>query len=653
MKKIFVLIGLLLFVSLAYAQEDETDWMPDANLRMVIREHIKLPDEIPLAPHLVKITRLRAANRNITNLKGLEQVTTLEYLDLNGNKVSDLTPLAGLTKLEELLIGGNEITDLTPLAGLTLLEKLVAALNQISDITPLAELTQLKGLFLGSNQIVDISILSGLIQLENLVLSSNKIVDVSPLLELTQLKRLKLEKNPIQNFESIEHLIDVIPDIDIAVCRLPALSVTERIENKKTPSIYAWGGRVFNSYAVNRTDLTNLEKLTLHEKSVCCWFFDIFPDPKVFPKVLRGNLEKATQLRDQHLELNPNMIFLVGIEMRAVPKDLFPEDSPYWQRDPDGNVIWAPKDTKFINFTHPDVQQMIIDAAIAVAECGLYDGIIFDWWRDFHHVLPGWGDDWEKGRDLELAARANILKGIRESVREDFLIGGNVNRLKIPNSAWAINSGRMECGKDYPGGFTHAGLSEIGDTLLWLENNLRAPLANSVDFNAVESEPMQGDLNKKWMRVGTTLTLTHSDGYFLFSRSLDGKAHWYTFWDANLGRPVGSKGQQYDENIKGLFIREFTNGWAVFNRSYKERKIRLPEYSMGVESGIRSTVHAIPDLDGEIYLKAPPDLNNDGVVNILDLVIIANAFGEDEPDLNGDGVVNIQDLVIIAQSFGE
>ena len=43
------------------------------------------------------------------------------------------------------------------------------------------------------------------------------------------------------------------------------------------------------------------------------------------------------------------------------------------------------------------------------------------------------------------------------------------------------------------------------------------------------------------------------------------------------------------------------------------------------------------------------DLNSDGEVNILDLVLVAQALGESdsEADVNGDGVVNILDLVQI------
>ena len=70
---------------------------------------------------------------------------------------------------------------------------------------------------------------------------------------------------------------------------------------------------------------------------------------------------------------------------------------------------------------------------------------------------------------------------------------------------------------------------------------------------------------------------------------------------------------------------------------------------------MNNTVHTLPDLDGEIYLKAETDptadVNGDGAVNILDLVAVANAFGKDAPDVNGDGVVNILDLVAVANAF--
>ena len=46
------------------------------------------------------------------------------------------------------------------------------------------------------------------------------------------------------------------------------------------------------------------------------------------------------------------------------------------------------------------------------------------------------------------------------------------------------------------------------------------------------------------------------------------------------------------------------------------------------------------------------DVNGDGVINILDLVAVANGFGKTEPDINDDGIVNIRDLVIIARELG-
>ena len=53
----------------------------------------------------------------------------------------------------------------------------------------------------------------------------------------------------------------------------------------------------------------------------------------------------------------------------------------------------------------------------------------------------------------------------------------------------------------------------------------------------------------------------------------------------------------------------------------------------------------------DVAMDIVGDVNADGTVNILDMVLVANAFGKVEPDLNGDGVVNILDLVIVANAF--
>ena len=51
--------------------------------------------------------------------------------------------------------------------------------------------------------------------------------------------------------------------------------------------------------------------------------------------------------------------------------------------------------------------------------------------------------------------------------------------------------------------------------------------------------------------------------------------------------------------------------------------------------------------------QAPWDVNADGVVNILDMTLVASRFGQDSPDLNGDGIVNILDMTLVAQHIEE
>ena len=507
--------------------------------------------------------------------------------------------------------------------------------------------------------IEDLTPLAHLTELTQLNLSHNRIVDVSPLASLTKLEKLWIHDNKITDHRPLDVLSLTIFEYDES-CVLPSLLIYERIENRRFPSIFsAWGGIGWSS-VLNLPEKSDLEQMALHNLYFCCLIFgQEFRDTPEGKRVM-GDMTQAIELRDAYLDLNPNMLFIAGLEMREAYPTAHPEDSPYWLRHGNGERFIAWRDgALFLDFTKPIVVDKIVEEAVAVSECGLYDGIFFDWWTENGPVLANNETGWVEGYvgfEAEQRARDIILTRIREAVPEDFLILANTNRRKIPRTGWAINGTFMETGQDYDGGYTYGGLAEIESTLLWAEENLREPRINCLEGWGIPTESPDSPRNLRWMRVFTAMSLTHSDGYVLYNDGIQHQHYWYDFWDADLGQPIGSKAQLY-ENQDGLFIREFTNGWAVYNRSGMEQRIELSEKVSGVASDLTSTVHTIPDLDGEIYLKQATgpfaDVNGDGVVNIQDLVLVANAFGEAEPDLNGDDVVNIQDLVIVASASGQ
>ena len=207
--------------------------------------------------------------------------------------------------------------------------------------------------------------------------------------------------------------------------------------------------------------------------------------------------------------------------------------------------------------------------------------LFFDWWHESIVSLSDW-NDWSKQYstvEAELEARLSMVRRIREIVRDDFLIIGNTNDRKIPVTGPYLNGGFMEVPVNLQGtletpvnvlqsDYIHERLAEIESSLFWLDQNLRSPRVNCLEGWGIIAEDPYSQNNKRLMRIITTLSLTHSDGYFSYFRGwhLGREYVWYDFWDANLGKPIGQKAQLH-QNIEGLFIREFTNGWAVYNRS--------------------------------------------------------------------------------------
>ncbi|RKU05650.1 hypothetical protein C6502_22240 [Candidatus Poribacteria bacterium] len=610
--------------------------VPDSNLRQAIREALSLPDGVPLTQFdILHLTNLKAWQRDINDLTGLQYATNLENLHLWENQIQDVTPLANLTKLTELNLAYNAVESVAPIAGLINLQRLNLTINRVQDITPLANLINLEFLYIRENLVTDIT--------------------------------------PIQGLNFIEFQYDEVCDISPI-----APPVRERMENRSFPSIFAWGG---SHKTLELDHLTPNQRAALHDLDFGVWFSFSWDQTPTEPfegiaTSLAGNLSYSRETHRQRLDLNPNMLVLFTVGFHShYSDDAYPPDSDYFLRDENGEIIRRDTGSPNINFLNPEVQDLLVKRIIAVERCGLYDGVMID--QFVNH--GAWGSHIYGVTEEEIIqAFLNIFRSVREQTRDDFLILINANRSKATRYTEYINGTFMETGSDneyltgVPGGYTHDGLKEIESTLSWHEENLRAPQINCLEGWGIPAEPPDSPENRRWMRVMTTLSLTHSDGYVMYDTGWGavavcpecpyvwGVAHehiWYDFWDADLGRPVGSKAQHH-QNINGLFSREFTNGWAVYNRSGEPQTITLTTSATPVSdrgNNAASPTHLLPDLDGEIYLKvkSPYDLNGDGNVNILDLLQVANNLGKSDPDLNGDGVVNILDLVFVTQHFSQ
>ena len=616
---------------------------------------------------------LRAA---IIEAQGHDRVSrdtlrALKGLDATGRTIANLSGFEYAVNLEWLFIGVNQITDLRALSDMEKLETLHIYTNPISDISPLANLSNLKYLNASGCNIVDISPLATLTELIHLHLSWNDVTDILPLANLTNLKLLKIRNNKI-----IEHGVLHTLSLDYVeydqACDMPPLPLEPRLSDRTFPSVFSAWGEV-----TNQPHLSDIQRFAQHDL--------YFTDDVFYQHFLdtghrwemRSPISESTRIRDDYLSINPNMIFLIEISMRDLDKTRFIEDSAYWVKGANGQPVAGTQGTYLLDFTHPDVQEMIVRQALAVERCGLYDGVFFDWWSERYASLAD-ESNWFKGGyvsfEAEQRAQDIILERIRAESRPNFLIFVNTGRYIIPRNARHINGSFMETGVPsgvlkYWHGDDNEGieraLRETEESLRWLEANLRQPRINSLEGWGFPDESPDSPRNRRWMRAFTTLSLTHSDGYVLFNDGIQHAHYWYDFWDADLGRPVGEKVEVY-EGRDGLYIREYTNGWAVYNHSGSPQVIRLPEEAQGVASGLVNVEHALPDLDGEMYLKAVVSdqlpvvsenaayVNGDGVVNILDLVLVAQGIsgGDGEGDVNGDGVVNVFDLVQVAGAIG-
>ena len=203
--------GLINLTRLEFQDTAVSDISPIAgliNLIVLKIDDTNVTDLSPIAG-LINLKELHMSRTNVTDLSPVAGLVNLESLSFSQTNLSDLSPLAGLINLKYVGSWGHSISDISPLAGLTKLEKINFCGGDISELTPIAGLPNLKELYLAGEDVSDISPIASLTGLTRLGLDFNDISDISALAGLTNLKWLRLDHNDISDISALAGLTNL------------------------------------------------------------------------------------------------------------------------------------------------------------------------------------------------------------------------------------------------------------------------------------------------------------------------------------------------------------------------------------------------------------------------------------------------------------
>ena len=357
----------------------------------------------------------------------------------------------------------------------------------------------------------------------------------------------------------------------------PERSLQQRIEARKFPSIFqAWNP------ATNMPDESPLRTLARHD---LVWHAPRFFRLKWNNQHIgladgfhKESIERARAFRQKLMVLNPNLILIAEIRYRDAPKSYLPEGHSWWLRDTQGRIVpgWDEGGFLCLDFHNPEFRRQVAKQAKATVASGVVDGVMLDWWSDD-------------------ADRNALVEEVREAIGDQALIICNANDRTTPQTARYINGYFMECYRSK----TAEDWKRIADTLVWAEKNLRSPRVNCVETWFHKS---RNDFNL--MRATTTLALTLSSGYCLFSDpnplpTPDHLHNWYPFWNKSLGKPLSEGTAAADGTVR----REFDAGTVIYNpMGNRDVVIRFSQPRTSVATGRTAKEHQLASPDGDIYV---------------------------------------------------
>ena len=599
------LAGLINLRELWLGHNPVSDLSPLKGLKNLTRLEIHNTQisDLSLIAGLINLQRLGVSHTNVSDLSPIARLINLQRLDFHDDSISDISPLAQLINLKEFNTWGNPISDLSPIAQLAKLEVVNICGGDLSDLTPLAGLTGLKELYLASDDISDISPLVGLTGLTRLNLEDNEISDISSLAGLTNLTWLHVGDNEISNISSL-----------VGLTNLKWLNVGNN----------------------EISDISPIDGLRENIKLI--WYGNpVFPKggPKIEGPwlwvVLRNTrLESDTDLLSEATEgrVTETEVATHGaIEGKAV-----------------GHEVWTAH--RLPPTGRKNVEQMLggrINDAIVYGTVSLYSPrqqettIYVGSYKDFKVWLNGTliyksfrqhrSEDYTNFLPVTLQEGRNVLLvAVRAQYNAFFgFEPGTEYTVLTPGVGYVFSKTPIHTGDTFT---LDISAKDVFDLAGWQFDIAFDPaILEAIDVS-------EGDFLKT--DGGTT---------FFHGGSIDNVAGEITGLSAaRLSAPgVNDTGTLLQVTFKA--------------KSAGETKLALQNFQFGSVTGdsIPAGPHEITfTVEGGL---ATGDVNRDGIVSILDLILVAQQLGKRVPagspvDVNGDGVVSILDLIRIAQGIG-
>ena len=632
--------------------------IPDLNLRAVIAEALGKGPNAPITVEdMQRLDRLDAPDKGIQDLTGLQFATNVTSLQLRDNKISDLSPIAGLINLVRLYFSRNRnIYDLSPLKNLTNLEHITFFETKVSDISPFAGLINLRSIHAWGHNISDLSPLANLTKLESINFCGGNISDFTPLVGLPSLTELYLAGEKISDISPIAELTG-LTRLDLARNQISDISPIAGLTNLKWLEL---GRNDHISDVSPLAGLTNLKWLGIYENKIS----DMSPLDK-----LRENLTRI------HWFGNP-----------AFPEGGPPIEGPWlWIALP----IHYPMDSILSKESGGAV------TATEVATHGAIEGqtIGNSVWTS--HRLPPTGDrnievmlGLGRGDSDEDFKWSNRLHGTisvySPRQQETTMYVGHDTQFQVWLNGTMIYEVNLWHGSDYYTDFLPVTLKQGRNVLLVITR----PVSNA--FFGFEEGTEYTAANPS---VGYAFSKTpiHTDDTFTLDISAE-TVFDLAGWQFDIAfDPAALEAINVTE---GDFLKTdggttFFQGGSIDNANGKITglsAIRLSDPGVSgtglllqVQFKAKSTgetelaLHNFQfgDSTGESFSAGPHqthivvegrlatgDVNRDGQVSVLDLILISRQLGKrvsagSPVDLNNDGIVSILDLILAAQSLGK